>query len=642
MGGLSLRGWGLDSVRYGWRERVVAGLLCVLYAAMGFSSIALIDVIRVIDIIHHRPIPFYNPHTALGALYAVVVLAGFAAIGWLRVANGIGNIHLIALSIGVFLGTLPGCVVEFMTQVYFSRVFARRTGGDGAVYLRAWLGDIWPLFLVSLAILMAALAVRWRCRGNRLSVRRDTSGNLGSARMATARDIRRYRLRAPSGGLIGKDGRGYIRSEKLTDRLIMAYRGGGKTSSLLIPGIIDHLDVNKLITDIKGELCAVTVRRALAARRRVYVIDPFHVLASMGLGEVETCGVNPLSQIRSGDPLLRDRQVSALAAALHAGGFAAKSEADEHFGENARIIIEGLIDFYLDEFQGRPEMLNLVKFHDWWLEAGGKELFERMRKKDSSAKAMAAGVQLLSAGDNEAGSMKTTVYRQLHWLRSDNIRRVFSREGLNPDTFVSDPCDIYVVLPEDMVRPHSRLVRVIMGLIKVRLIQSPVARLRREYCFMLDELGQFGYSEDVEQVINTLRSRGVRVWASFQTVGQVNAYPDRSVFREMPVKHFLGSDDLETLDWIQKLGGKTTALTEQVSRNVSPGGGTGGRSRSDSRGVSEAMVDLIQMNEIREMPDNEQYVFIRGKCTIRCRKAYYFNESAYRGKFDPNPLEDGR
>ena len=107
----------------------------------------------------------------------------------------------------------------------------------------------------------------------------------------------------------------------------------------------------------------------------------------------------------------------------------------------------------------------------------------------------------------------------------------------------------------------------------------------------------------------------------------------------MPVKHFLGSDDIKTLEWIQKLGGKTTVLTENVSRstnNVYKGSSSSG---SESHSVSKMATDLIHFNDVREMPEYEQYVFIRGMRPIRCRKAYYFNESIYNGRYDENPLE---
>lgn len=193
-----------------------------------------------------------------------------------------------------------------------------------------------------------------------------------------------------------------------------------------------------------------------------------------------------------------------------------------------------------------------------------------------------------------------------------------------------------------MVQAYSRLVRVIMGLIKVKLVQTPASKLKPHYYFVLDELGQFGYSSDVEQVINTLRSRGVKVWASFQTIGQIEAYRDDVVFKGMPVKHFLDGNDIKTMEWIQKLSGKATVLTENISRNKSPGQRGMKGSTSESQSFSETPTDLVHLNDIREMPDNEQYIFIKGMRPIRCQKAYYFKEAIYNGRYNQNPLESNR
>jgi type IV secretion system protein VirD4 len=235
--------------------------------------------------------------------------------------------------------------------------------------------------------------------------------------------------------------------------------------------------------------------------------------------------------------------------------------------------------------------------------------------------------------------MKTTIYRQLQWLRSDNIRETFLHDELDIDSFISGNADIYVILPEDMIKAHSRMVRLILALIKVKLIQAPIANIQKDYCFILDELGQFGYCPDVEQIISTLRGRGVKVWASFQTIGQIEAYKDDAVFKSMPVKHFLGSDDPKTLQWIQQLGGKTTVLTENVSRNYSAAQKFGKSALSENYSISETSTDLIHFNDIREMQADEQYLFIHGLRPIRCQKTYYFKEAIYFERYDLNPIE---
>ena len=66
-------------------------------------------------------------------------------------------------------------------------------------------------------------------------------------------------------------------------------------------------------------------------------------------------------------------------------------------------------------------------------------------------------------------------------------------------------------------------------------------------------------------------------------------------------------------------------------------GGTVSRGMSES--VQETSADLIQINEIREMDVNEQYIFLHGQKPIKCKKARYFEHPFFAGKYDLNPLE---
>lgn len=43
------------------------------------------------------------------------------------------------------------------------------------------------------------------------------------------------------------------------------------------------------------------------------------------------------------------------------------------------------------------------------------------------------------------------------------------------------------------------------------------------------------------------------------------------------------------------------------------------------------------MNKIREMPLNEQLVFILGQRDIQCQRLVYFQEKFLHENFDPNP-----
>jgi type IV secretion system protein VirD4 len=521
-------------------------------------------------------------------------------------------------------------------------MYANRTGYDFSFFVDNNFIAMLPEYLIIASLIFLTLFLRFRMKAYQFNVQRqskDTSSNLGSSRMASSSDITRYGLRENTGTLIGKDEKGYIRHPKLTDRLILAFRGGGKTSSLLVPLILDYMHVNKFITDIKGELTAITARKAKAAGREVFIIDPFNVVNSHGIN-IQTHGINPLAHLNHDDSLEMDRYISALASALCSSDGNSRSETEQHFSENAHIIIEGILDFYISKHFDQPDKMSLVQLHDWWLDiVNDSNATELKEMQNGSHKARAAAAQLFSAGKDESGSMKTTVYRQLQWLRSEHIRSCFLENDVNLDAFVSGSCDIYVVLPEDMIKAYSRMMRVVLALIKVKLLQAPLNKLKSDYALLLDECGQYGYCQDIELIINTMRYRNLKVWASFQTLAQVDVYKDNADFKGMPVKHFLGSDDIETLKWIQELGSKTTVLTENISRNRSLSQKGNGSSASENHSISETATDLIHFNHVREMADDEQYVFVKGMRPIRCKKAYYFKESIYNGLYDQNPLE---
>ncbi len=640
---LALRNWGVDSRNYSSTARLTGTSLFVIFFLLGIVLLSLIDLIRIYEYFSSVSLVTNNPRILFSLIYFGFVLLGLNIAYYGRLKLQSGNLIIINICRGVYFGIVIGLLFEIVSQLALANIISRHSPITFHQYLASYVKHNTNYYLINFIILIVVLAIRKKWLSYKMNVHRktgDTSNNLGASQMASTQDITQYGLRVKSGSLIGKDSLGYIRSQTLCDRLILAYRGSGKTSSVLIPFILDNLSVNKLITDIKGELSAVTARRAIDAGRAVFIIDPFNVLKSLGI-QIKTHSLNPLAYINQHDETEKDRMIASLATALCSSDHGTRSETEAHFNENAQIILEGVLDFFVSENFGQPDKLNLVELHDWWLDLVSdpeEEILTRMRV--NSHKARAAAAQMSVSGKDESGSMKTTIYRQLQWLRSENVRNIFTKDEIDLNAFVTGECDIYVVLPEDMIGAFSRLVRVIMALVKVKLIQTSPSNLKQHYCFVLDELGQFGYSPDVEQVINTMRSRGVKVWASFQTIGQVEKYVDDAIFKGMPIKQFLGCDDLKTLEWIQKLGDKTTVLTENISRNINHSLKSKQASTSESISLSEHATDLIHFSDIREMNDNEQFVFIRGCRPIRCQKAYYFNEPIYHGRFDLNPLEN--
>ena len=204
--------------------------------------------------------------------------------------------------------------------------------------------------------------------------------------------------------------------------------------------------------------------------------------------------------------------------------------------------------------------------------------------------------------------------------------------------------DIYVILPEDQIKEHGRLMRMMMALLMGQIIQADPSELpEKKMVFLLEELAQLGNYPDVEQCIEVLRARNVVVWAVFQTLSQIELFEKPDLFKSVPLKQIFTTDDVETMGWVQAMAGKKTILTKGKSEDKGKSRDSQqwfGGSISSSRGESihETGVDLLPMNEIREMDEETQLVFYKNMPPIRCKKARYFNDEMLKRKASVNPL----
>jgi type IV secretion system protein VirD4 len=270
--------------------------------------------------------------------------------------------------------------------------------------------------------------------------------------------------------------------------------------------------------------------------------------------------------------------------------------------------------------------------------------FEHMTQMNGRAKA--AANQIMRVGSDERGSILSTSYRQIDWMSDSNIQSTLLESNFDLRDFLKGNMDIYVVLPEDQIKEHNRLVRMIMALLMGLIVQAnPTELPKQKMLFLLDELAQLGYCPDVEQCIEVLRARGVVVWTVFQSLSQIELFKKPDLFKGAPLKQIFTIDDAKTMQWIQTLAGKKTVVTQTISSNKGTSkqsnkimmGGTSSRGESES--AHETGVDLIPLNEIRELPYGEQFIFLHGAKPIRCKKVRYFEREEFQKKYDKNPLE---
>lgn len=472
----------------------------------------------------------------------------------------------------------------------------------------------------------------------------ETTGNFGTASWATSKDIERMNGYDKENKIpIGIDSMGKPLYFPLCNKLIISPQGGGKSTTSSIPVLLSY-EGPIFAFDTKGELWAVTARyRSEVLKRKVVVIDPYKVSRGKDFvrGKPDELlidyKINPFDWIPE-ERLLRDRMLNEFAASfiINEGGYST------HFDDNAKILIRGYIDYMMSL---EPAQRNLPMLYYLMSERVEEAELTFQQMSQQGGRAGAAANQLMRVGIDERGSILSTSYRQIDWMGDSNIQEIVSESNFDLRDFVKGNMDIFIILPEDQVKEHSRLFRMIMSLLMGIIVQTDPSKLpKKQMLFLLEELAQLGYTPDVEKCIEVLRARRVVIWTVFQTLSQIKMFEKPDLFKGAPLKQIFTNDDTETMEWIQTLGGKKTVLTKTMStskgdswQKMQTFGGS--VSKGEGESIHETGTDLIQLNEIREMPKDEQLIFLHSSKPIYCKKLRYFENPEFVNKFDENPLE---
>ncbi len=637
-----------------WLPFGMQGYLVLLPLSLSLP-LPLMNTMSLMQTLHFSTLPLL-PEWLLFFLNTGAISIGLGFILWgykNRIALNITRFQLLkwitgasVISAMLFLNAILNTLID--VSVWNQR---QQSGLDGFVFLLKT--HSFTLFLPLLPLLLAfACSSLFKLRlkaklFDETDKAAETSGYFGSAVFANPKEYEALNLYKEEGQIpIGMDEQKRIIFAPLKNKMTVAPPGGFKTSASTIPALLTY-DGGVFVVDPKGEAWATTARhRQEVMGRNVVVIDPFGVTkgADFRKGKSESLlkefHFNPFDWIPE-DRKMRDRVLNNFASSfvINEGG------SIKHFDDNAKILIRGYIDYMMTLPEEKRRLSELYKIMSESLEDAQVTL-DRMGALEGRAKA--AANQLARVGGDERGSILSTSYRQIDWMGDSNLQELLSESNFDLKEFLKGNMDIFVVLPEDQVAEHSRLIRMLMALLLGLISQTNPSDLpEKKMLFLLEELAQLGYCPDVEKCIEVLRARGVVVWSVFQSLSQIELFQKPDLFKGAAIKQIFTNDDTKTMEWIQTLGGKKTVVTKTISTNKGQSKQTmqafqTSKSTGEGESVQETGVDLLPTNEIREMPEDEQWIFMHGVKPIRCKKALYFNHPYFAGRFDENPLEKKR
>jgi type IV secretion system protein VirD4 len=471
-----------------------------------------------------------------------------------------------------------------------------------------------------LSMLVAFAMSIWRAREAR------TAATYGSARWATASEVRGAQLMGPDGVVLGMLGRQYLRHNGPEHVLCFAPTRSGKGVGLVVPTLLTWPG-SCIVHDIKGENWSLTSGfRALHGR--VLLFDPTNR---------RSAAYNPLMEVRRGEWEVRDVQNIADVLVDPEGAL----EKRNHWEKTSHSLLVGAIlhVLYAEEDKTLAGVANFLSDPKRPIEATLNAMMTTAHLGSSgphSAIASAAR-ELLNKSENERSGVLSTAMSFLGLYRDPVIAEVTRRSDWQIRDLVEgrQPASLYLVVPPSDISRTKPLTRLILNQIGRRLTEDLDAQKHRHrLLLMLDEFPALGRLDFFESALAFMAGYGLKSFLIAQSLNQIEkAYgTNNSILDNCHVRVCFASNDERTARRVSDALGMATelrAMKNYAGHRLSPWLGHLMVSRQ------ETARPLLTPGEVMQLPPDEELVLISGCSPIRAKKARYFEDERFRQRLMP-------
>ena len=450
----------------------------------------------------------------------------------------------------------------------------------------------------------------------------DSEGDThGSARFASDQETAAY-TRSDSGLLIGRDlktGR-LMRYDGPAHLLTMAPTRTGKGVGTIIPNLLTA-ERSILCIDPKGENARIAGR----ARR---AFGPVHVLDPFGVTGIPSAAFNPLDMLDVGGLDVAE-DATTLADALVFDEPGQTSEA--HWNEEAKALISGMILHIAAHELG--DRRSLVTLRDY-LTLAPDALTALL--KDMQASTAAGGLvtraanRHLGKSDREAAGVLSSAQRHTHFLDSPRMAAVLGRSDFRFADLKRRNVTVFLVLPPDRLSAYSRWLRLLVTQSLTDMARTP-EKPTTPVLFLLDEFASLGNLAAVERAMGLMAGYGVQLWPILQDVHQLRStYGQRAgtFLSNAGVLQVFGVNDHDSARLISDLLGQGTIVFRTMSRALD----------AEESGITLSNQHtgrpLMTPDEVRNLPEHGQLLFLAGQRPIIAGKLAYFRDPEFKGAFD--------
>ncbi|WP_316185694.1 conjugal transfer protein TraG [Bradyrhizobium sp. SZCCHNRI1003] len=476
--------------------------------------------------------------------------------------------------------------------------------------------------------LFAIINSVWRARQNQLVT------TYGSARWASAGEIRAAGLFAAKGVFLGRFDNNYLRHDGPEHVMCFAPTRSGKGVGLVLPTLLSWTS-SAVVHDIKGENWQLTSgwRSTFSHCLLFNPTDP------------RSARYNPLLEVRKGAAEVRDVQNIADILVDPEGAL----ERRTHWEKTSHSLLVGVILHVL--YAEKDKTLTRVTE----ILADPSQSFEKTLRimlatnhlgTEAEPKVhpvvAATARELLNKSENERSGVLSTAVSFLGLYRDP----VVSRNTESCDWRIADlvsaakPVTLYLVVPPSDISRTKPLIRLILNQIGRRLTETLNTNVgdstQRQLLLMLDEFPALGRLDFFESALAFMAGYGIRAYLITQSLNQIaKAYGDNNaILDNCHVRIAFAANDERTAKRISDALGTATELRAQrnyAGHRLAPWLGHVMVSRQ------ETARPLLTPGEVMQLPPDQAIVLVSGLAPVRATKLRHYEDSNFARRLRPPP-----
>ena len=468
----------------------------------------------------------------------------------------------------------------------------------------------------------------------------------GSARWATAKDVKSAKLLVDHGVVLGRMGGEELRHDGPEHVMAFAPTRSGKGVGLVIPTLLSWTG-STVVHDIKGENWELTAGWR-ARFSHCLLFNPT---------DARSARYNPLLEVRRGENEVRDVQNIADILVDPEGAL----ERRNHWEKTSHSLLVGAIlhVLYAEEEKTLARVATFLSDPQRSFAATLHRMMATNHLGTPDAPLVhpvvaSAARELLNKSENERSGVLSTAMSFLGLYRDPTVAAVTAASDWRIADLVegSHPVSLYLVVPPSDISRTKPLIRLILNQIGRRLTETlhGVGKEGKADCrqsngrwrllMMLDEFPALGRLDFFETSLAFLAGYGVRAFLIAQSLNQIEkAYGEHNaILDNCHVRIAFATNDERTAKRISDALGTATeqrAMRNYAGHRLAPWLAHVMVSRQETARA------LLTPGEVMQLAPTDELVLISGHPPIRAKKLRYYEDRWFSARVLPAPELNG-